>query len=279
LFLDEIGNLPLDAQRLLLLVLESGQVTRLGENTSRPVDVRVVAATNSDLRLAVTAGTFRSDLLARLNPTGSLTVPPLRNRMVDLPALAATFLRRTFTQKAHRDLLEEYAHAQGLPPGLGVELALGRPGESHGFLFTLSTSQVRALRAHAWQGNLHELDHLMGTAAVLTLADALLAAESGRGGRENPRWLPIPAKLISDLLSGTCPRAPAMECPAHPPAATLHGYMSAIEAEILQSLFTESGGDFAAMAKQLLIGPPAKNARRVRLRFNQLGLKAKGRGR
>jgi len=218
-------------------------------------------------------------LLARLNPTGRLIVPPLRNRMVDLPVLMTTFLRRAFAQRVHREVLEEYASAQGLSPGLAVDLAFGKPGESHGFVFALSTGSVRALRSHAWPGNLRELDHLMVTAAVLTLSDALMAAEAGRDALENPRWLPIPAKLIGDLLSETGTPPPTTDRPAHPPATTLHGYMSAIESEILQSLFRETKGDFLAMAKHLLLGSPAKNARRVRLRFNQLGLKVKGGGR
>ena len=276
LFMDEIGNLPLDAQRLLLLVLESGRVTRLGETKPRVVDVRIVAATNSNLRLGVDGGTFRADLLARLNPTGSVSVPPLRERIEDFPELATLFLKRAFAHKAHRELLEEYAAVVGLAPGLPVEVAFGQPGNFTGMVFVLSSGSVRALRAHPWPGNLRELDHLLSTAAVMTLSDALIAAESSRATAENPRWLPISAKLIRELLRGSPSQSAGAERLSRPPAATLHGYMSAMESDLLQSLFKETGGDFSAMAQRLLIGSPAKNARRVRLRFNQLGLKVKG---
>ena len=94
LFLDEIGELPLPAQAKLLRVLEDGIVTRLGDNTGRQVDTRVVAATNRDLTGEVTAGRFRQDLLYRLN-THTVLVPPLRERLGDVPELADHFLRLT----------------------------------------------------------------------------------------------------------------------------------------------------------------------------------------
>ncbi|HEX4459953.1 MAG TPA: sigma-54-dependent Fis family transcriptional regulator [Polyangia bacterium] len=80
LLLDEIANLPLDGQRMLLTAVESGRVTRLGEARARPVDVKLVAATNADLPAVVAAGSFRADLYARLNPAARLTLPPLRAR-------------------------------------------------------------------------------------------------------------------------------------------------------------------------------------------------------
>ncbi len=94
LFLDEVGELPLPAQAKLLRVLEDGIITRLGSHQGRQVDTRVVAATNRDLDQEVAAGRFRQDLLFRLN-THVVKVPPLRERLSDVPLLADHFLQMT----------------------------------------------------------------------------------------------------------------------------------------------------------------------------------------
>ena len=94
LFLDEIGELPLPAQAKLLRVLEDGIITRLGSHQGRKVDTRVVAATNRDLDMEVAQGRFRQDLLYRLN-THLVKVPPLRERLSDVPLLADHFLQLT----------------------------------------------------------------------------------------------------------------------------------------------------------------------------------------
>src|SRR5205807_7698151 len=84
LFLDEIGNLDLELQRQLLLVLERGTVTRLGDSRPRPAAPKLVAATNLDLEQLLREGRFRPDLYMRINPSTRLRIPPLRARRQDL---------------------------------------------------------------------------------------------------------------------------------------------------------------------------------------------------
>ncbi|MCM2357874.1 MAG: sigma 54-interacting transcriptional regulator [Geobacteraceae bacterium] len=114
LFLDEIGDLPLSAQAKLLRVLQEGEIERLGDQKTRKINVRLVAATNIDLRLLVKEGKFRSDLYYRLNAF-QINIPPLRERKEDISLLANRFLEkysavhgkrlRGFTDKAKRALL------------------------------------------------------------------------------------------------------------------------------------------------------------------------------
>ena len=125
LFLDEIGDLPLDVQQQLLRVLEERCITRVGETTERPVDVRIVSATHRALEEAVQAGTFREDLLYRIR-VARLDVPPLRERLSDLPLLVRTLQRRA-------------AARMGLAPT------------------PFSEDALRRLLDHNWPGNVREL--------------------------------------------------------------------------------------------------------------------------
>jgi transcriptional regulator with PAS, ATPase and Fis domain len=132
-FLDEIGEMPLSMQPKLLRVLESRTVRRLGESHQRPVQIRIVSATHRDLRTMVNAGTFREDLYFRLAVL-PIMVPPLRDRLEDIPDLARSFL----------------GDAAALSPELVGELAK-RP----------------------WLGNVRELRNFVARARVLGAADAL----------------------------------------------------------------------------------------------------------
>ena len=135
LFLDEIGELPLDLQPKLLRVLENREVRRLGQNTRRPVDFRLIAATNRDLRGEVNAGRFRSDLYYRLAVV-KITAPPLRSRPEDLPALCRAILG-----------------------GLGATAAE---------LAAMTTPEVLArLAGSAWPGNVRELRNYLERSLVL----------------------------------------------------------------------------------------------------------------
>jgi DNA-binding NtrC family response regulator len=279
LLLDEVGNLPPDAQRMLLLAIESGRITRLGEAAPRPVDVRLLAATNVDLAAAVRAGTFRADLYARLNPAAHLVVPSLRERIEDLPELMSALLARAFAGGPNAALLAEYRAAARVEEAGAVHLSIGRvPQTSKGVTFVLSSASLRALRVHAWPGNVRELDHLITTAAIFALADALAAAEAGRAETTAAQILPISAKLIADLLAlpgRASPGGPGRMAIDIKPAPTLHALSRQIESQVFRQTYQESEGDFAKLAARFLEGNAATNARRVRLRFNQLGLRVR----
>ena len=96
LFLDEIGELPLAAQAKLLRVLQEGEIERIGDDRTRKINIRLVAATNVDLATAVKEGRFRSDLFYRLN-VYPVTIPPLRERVADIQPLVEAMLGRFST--------------------------------------------------------------------------------------------------------------------------------------------------------------------------------------
>jgi len=151
LFLDEIANLTLNQQTRLLRVLETGEFERVGSSKTRRADVRIISATNADLRAEVGAGRFRQDLLFRLN-TVEIHLPPLRDRREDIPPLAAHFLRQ---------------HAQRYRKKIA------------GF----EPASLQLLQEHAWPGNVRELDHaveravLMAQSATVKVCDLGLRAD------------------------------------------------------------------------------------------------------
>ncbi|BBD00547.1 MULTISPECIES: sigma-54-dependent transcriptional regulator [Sphingobium] len=141
IFLDEVSEMPLDAQVKLLRVLQDGEVQPIGARRPSHVDVRVIAATNKRLIEEVEAGRFREDLYYRLNVV-QLTVPPLRERMGDIPALSRHLLARIATQPGLR--------------GLGV-----------------TDDALALLMQHGWPGNVRQLQNALFRAAVLCEGDAL----------------------------------------------------------------------------------------------------------
>ncbi len=136
LFLDEIGDMQPALQAKLLHVIESGTVRPIGSAKERPVDVRIVAATHRDLRKLVQAGTFREDLLYRLEGV-AIEVPPLRQRREDIPLLAQRMLDEA-RQRHTQSKVERF-----------------------------STAATRALIEYRWPGNVRELEHAIGRAVLL----------------------------------------------------------------------------------------------------------------
>jgi DNA-binding NtrC family response regulator len=141
LFLDEIGEMPLDLQVKLLRMLQNGEIQRVGSNSSHTVDIRVIVATHRDLHLMVKAGTFREDLFYRLSVI-PLEIPPLRHRSEDIPELVYFFFERAKVRN-HRPSLV-------LPDALMPYL----------------------LRYH-WPGNVRELENLVERLVVLARADEI----------------------------------------------------------------------------------------------------------
>ncbi len=151
-FFDEIGDMPLTLQSKLLRVLQDREFHRVGGSRLVRVNIRVIAATNKDLRKAVRAGTFREDLYFRLNVI-TLNLPPLRERAQDIPSLAQFFLAR---------------HAQDVK----------RPH------LRFSQSTLDAISRYAWPGNVRELDNALARAAVLAPHDVIEPEHLALGSAE-----------------------------------------------------------------------------------------------
>jgi two-component system nitrogen regulation response regulator GlnG len=284
LFLDEIGNLPIEAQRMLLLALQDGRITRLGESTPRAVDVKLIAATNEELEEKVQKGLFRADLYARLNPAARLRMPPLRERMVDVPQLLLDLLKRRFAAGPDRALLAAYMEAAEIRGVPRAEVHGGRaPKETSGVAFVLTRGSLADIERHAFPGNVRELELFVTNVVVFALTDALEALEQGRGARgEAARVVPLPSRLVRELLDGgnvegTTSRARkgGERVFRVEPKDGLHEAANALEMQLYTQLFAETEGDFEAMARAILGRDDATSARRVRLRFNQLGLRVR----
>lgn len=141
LFLDEIGNLSLSLQSKLLSALQSRQVTRVGSNQGRPVDIRLICATNMPIHDMVQDGTFRQDLLYRIN-TVEIRVPPLTERVEDIPLLVDHFLSY-YARKYHKSVSR------------------------------ISGEAMNRLKRYAWPGNIRELQHALERAVIMTDSDTL----------------------------------------------------------------------------------------------------------
>jgi DNA-binding NtrC family response regulator len=162
LFLDEVGDLPTSAQVKLLRTLQSGEVKPVGSDTVKHVDVRVIAATNRDLKAAIAAGTFRQDLFYRLNVI-AVRLPPLRERGDDVLLLAHHFIQK---------------HAA----------LAGRPAAR------LGHEAAACLQRYDWPGNVRELEHAIEHAVVLSASDTItvasLPAEVAREASERAPSIP-----------------------------------------------------------------------------------------
>jgi transcriptional regulator with PAS, ATPase and Fis domain len=136
LFLDEIGNLPLPLQAKLLAALQNREVTRVGANKPTPVNIRLISATNMSIHAMVYSNVFRQDLLYRIN-TIEITLPPLRERLEDIPLLANHFI-------------DIYARKYGKE--------IRKAGEA----------LIKRMQKYHWPGNIRELQHSIERAVIMT---------------------------------------------------------------------------------------------------------------
>jgi two-component system nitrogen regulation response regulator GlnG len=274
LFLDEIGNLPEPTQKMLLTVLQEGVVTRIGESREREIDVKLVVASHEDLGAMVREGRFRQDLYMRLNPACTVALPPLCERDIPMEGLAEFFLHRALGTPTVADLVRSHRQAHSVA-GDVVNVVIGDhvPAVKEGVLHVLLPARsLGLLREHPWPGNLRELAMVMENALVFALAES--GPVGGRGDVVQCR-----PKLLRDLLFQT--RGLAVQgaedgfgLTVHlQPSDTLNRVAADVEQQYFRALFLKHEGDFRQMA-EVLMGDP-ECARKVQLRFNQLGLKVR----
>src|SRR3954451_9021921 len=223
LFLDEVGELPLDTQVKLLRALETGEIQRVGSRITQMVDVRIIAATNRRLAEEVAAGRFREDLYYRLNVV-HVDIPPLRDRSSDIPALARHLLARIAEQPGMRYL-------------------------------SITDDALAVLMRYGWPGNVRQLQNALFRAAVLCEDNALTAADFPQIQQESTF-----ARRASDfhrpLLNGASQTA-ALN---HAPGITLYdsdGNMRSledIEADVIRLAIGHYRGRMTEVARRLGIG-------------------------
>lgn len=171
-FLDEVGETSLAMQSKLLRVIQNREIQRVGSPEVKKISVRLIAATNRDLRAEVLAGRFREDLFYRLS-TIELRVPSLAQRPEDIPALVQYFLKK-------------YSEAYGKP------------------IRGLSRRAQLLLLQHNWPGNVRELENVLSSAAITTTLDfidvddlpGLLQKAQGRNGTAEESWRPLPLEEV-----------------------------------------------------------------------------------
>jgi DNA-binding NtrC family response regulator len=210
LFLDELGELDKGMQVKLLRFLESGEVRRVGDNEPFHVDVRIVCATNRELQQMVAAGTFREDLFFRVN-TFEIHLPPLRERLDDIPLLA-------------RHLIARHLKRESVPESI------------------LPPDTLRLLQKHHWSGNVRELANVLEHAAILSDGQTIRPEDLPRSIQQSAS---APA---ATHLTGSQP-APATN--AMTPAPHVARTLREVEEEMIVRVLDHHRGDKPAAAREL----------------------------
>jgi DNA-binding NtrC family response regulator len=211
IFLDEVGDLPPLAQVKLLRVLQEGEIKRVGSNETRTVDVRVIAATNVDLKSRILAGTFREDLFYRLNVV-AIRLPALRDRREDIPLLAFHFLKK-YAQRT------------------------GRPVEH------MSPEALRLLQHEPWPGNVRELENAIEYAVVFCRGNTITPGDLPFGSAAVPERREVAASDNNGLmLPASIADLPYREAKQQALAAFEEAYFSA--------LLERAGGNVSEAARQ-----------------------------
>jgi two-component system nitrogen regulation response regulator GlnG len=231
LFLDEVGDMPLEAQSRLLRVLQEGEIIPVGGLTARKVDVRIIAATHRNLHQMVAQGLFREDLFFRLNVV-PMRLPPLRERKDDIPLLMRHFLVRAMNE------------------GLASK--------------SITPAAMRRLKAHDWPGNVRELENLARRLAALHTEDIIEedAIESELAGSlpssadaAVDSLTKAPNGMAGDSLSLAVERHLSEYFAAHdgalPPAGLYTRVLREIERPLITISLVATGGNQLKAAKML----------------------------
>ncbi len=216
IFLDEVGDLPPLAQVKLLRTLQEGEIKRVGSNDTRLVDVRVVAATNVDLRQRIQEGKFREDLFYRLNVV-PIVLPPLRERLEDIPVLAYHFLQK-----------------------------YGSRSESP--VRKISPDAVRLLQRQPWPGNVRELENAIERAVVFCATDTIAAADLPFSRREESArtsFSEIEAKSQVTVVQGDLSGLADL-----PYTEAKRRAVGAFESAYFRTLLERAGGNVSEAARQ-----------------------------
>ena len=301
LFLDEIGNLSLELQKSLLLVLQEGRYRRVGEIKERVADVKLVVATNENLAQMVRAGRFREDLYMRLNPATAVTLPSLRQRRDDFQHLLEFFLGRVCQSGYNRDLLAQYCEQRELwvpDTDERFEVSVGRklPSrlDARGIHFLLHQNSYRLLQDFPWPGNFRQFEMVLANLVTFTLVELVDRVEQVEPEAHEldarPGLIVIQPRTIRDLLrpfteaglgeepeaGGDDERIAEAEGALRlslrvAPGESLNAVSCEVERQYLERLYHHFSGDLSRVAAFLLGDPDA--GRKVQLRMNQLGIK------
>jgi len=208
IFLDEIGEIPMDTQVALLRVLQERQIERVGGSRAIPVDVRIIAATNRDLSAAIAAGTFRSDLFYRLN-VFPIHVPPLRKRPEDIPMLVEYFVKR-FAEKMAKRIRQ------------------------------IEKRTLELCERYRWPGNIRELQNIVERSVILCTGDTFSIDEawlSDQGPLRPDGSDPLPLTLHGqekDMIESALAKSRGKVAGARGAAARLGIPPSTLESKIKQ---------------------------------------------
>ena len=219
LFLDEVGTMSPGLQMKLLRVLQEREFEKVGDSHPVKVDVRVIAATNSDLEKMVAQGQFREDLYYRLNVI-PIQLPPLRNRKEDIPLLVQHFLQKFAAQRAEMGL-QRPTSAQSLEPKVQIPISV-------------SQQAMRRLMAYQWPGNVRQLENVIERAVALS------------GGRTQIEVTDLPTEVQSAAETTV---APDFTLPGD--GLNLDIYIGNIERELIYRALEKSGGNKGRAARLL----------------------------
>jgi DNA-binding NtrC family response regulator len=219
LFLDEVGTMSAALQMKLLRVLQEREFERIGDTHTMKVDVRVIAATNSDLTRMVAEGQFREDLYYRLNVI-PMQLPPLRDRKEDIPLLVQHFLKKFSGPESGA-----FVNPRGEQNARGHDLG-SRFAESAARSLTISQQAMRCLMAYSWPGNVRQLENAIERAVALS------------GGRSQIEIADLTPEIQQASEAAVSPNLHLPE-----EGIDFDGYVSRIEHELIRRALEKTGGN------------------------------------